>query len=331
MADTITRQVSERETSLQPEGMSSLRPMKSSREVAQSDRSDRLPTGWQGGLAAMEPVGRSREGQLQGHPMLHRPPPMTAPPRPQNARKYCEFHEQSGHTTTECRELKKALNELADRGQINQFLKRAHDSFDKSRHLLCPRRRMIVATIAGGYVEEIAQSAWKVQLRSAQQEVNPTGMIHLPVRFGDKSKFKSLKVDFLDRGPPQRPAHACPQSAGRPQNTSRLQIRLQGFARPCRGIRGRRSSLAGSPAPWLGPHQPRPSPADAAALSSRSRGPLGPPAAYHSVSDIERRAPLAVGTLRRPSPPGQRPQPWSSPLRTPLVGLKPEGPPSPRI
>ncbi|KAJ8430519.1 hypothetical protein Cgig2_012918 [Carnegiea gigantea] len=34
------------------------------------------------------------------------------------------IHEQSGHTTTECRELKKALHELADKGQIDRFLKR---------------------------------------------------------------------------------------------------------------------------------------------------------------------------------------------------------------
>jgi len=54
--------------------------------------------------------------EVRGHPMLRRPPPMTAPPRPQKARKYCEFHEQNGHTTTECRELEKALHELADKG-----------------------------------------------------------------------------------------------------------------------------------------------------------------------------------------------------------------------
>ena len=29
------------------------------------------------------------------------------------------------------------------------------------------------------------------------QEVHPTGTIRLPVRFGDKSRFKSLKVDFM--------------------------------------------------------------------------------------------------------------------------------------
>jgi len=29
------------------------------------------------------------------------------------------------------------------------------------------------------------------------QEVNPTGMIHLPFHFGDKVKAKNLEVDFL--------------------------------------------------------------------------------------------------------------------------------------
>ncbi|KAJ8438305.1 hypothetical protein Cgig2_018785 [Carnegiea gigantea] len=189
-------------------------------------------------------------------------------------------------------------------------------------------------------------------LRFGGQEVNPTGMIRLLVRFGDKSKFKSLEVDVptayniiierptlhrvkavvapdytwdspssscpsssdapasaskglvasssaaspsneggippQDCGPPQWPAHARPQSAGRPQNTGRPKIHLQGLARPCGGSRGRRSCLASSPTPWLRPHQPRPSPADAAALSFRFRGPLGLPATSHSISDIER-------------------------------------------
>ncbi|KAJ8423666.1 hypothetical protein Cgig2_009287 [Carnegiea gigantea] len=192
--------------------------------------------------------------------MLRRPPPMTAPPRPQNARKYCEFNEQSGHTTTDCRELKKALHELADKGQIDRFLRRGPRSLRQEQTPAPPPLRdeecstEVVATIAGGYVEEITQTAWKAQPRCAQQvlaveqgfcitaprmvfggkdaawfasppndllvvemkiarrdlvpmsnsilgfgvqEFNPTGMIRLPVRFGDKSKFKSLEVDFL--------------------------------------------------------------------------------------------------------------------------------------
>jgi len=37
--------------------------------------------------------------QARGHPMLKRPPPMSSVPKPHNARKYCEFHKQNGHTT----------------------------------------------------------------------------------------------------------------------------------------------------------------------------------------------------------------------------------------
>ncbi|KAJ8421674.1 hypothetical protein Cgig2_004471 [Carnegiea gigantea] len=221
-----------------------------------------------------------------GHPMLRRPHPMTAPPRPQNARKYCEFHEQSGHTTTECRELKKALHELADKGQIDRFLKRGLRFLRQEQTPASPPPRD----------EEC----------STEIKVNPTGMIHLLVRFGDRNKFKSLEVDFLvvdhnllqsflktkakigtseigerglhvglsivlapfllgctsfsfqrDRSPLQQPVRAHPQSPDRPQNTGHLKIRPQESARPCGGRRGRPSGLADSPAPWLGQHRPR--------------------------------------------------------------------------
>ncbi|KAJ8422378.1 hypothetical protein Cgig2_006448 [Carnegiea gigantea] len=45
--------------------------------------------------------------EVKDHPMLTRPPSMTSAPKPQNAQKYCEFHEQNRHTTTECWELRK--------------------------------------------------------------------------------------------------------------------------------------------------------------------------------------------------------------------------------
>ena len=99
--------------------------------------------------------------EVRGHPMLRRLPPMTAAPRPQNGRKYCEFHEQSGHTTTECRELKKALHKLADKGQIDRFLKRGPrflrqgQNPEPSQPQDEERSTKIVATVAGGHIEDM--------------------------------------------------------------------------------------------------------------------------------------------------------------------------------
>ncbi|KAJ8443343.1 hypothetical protein Cgig2_015824 [Carnegiea gigantea] len=113
--------VHEDKPSHRPEGIPSPRHAECDREVSRSDRSGRPNAGQLGRRAMMGPTGCSTQG---GHPMLRRSPPMTALPKSQNAWKYYEFHEQSGHTTTECQELKKALYELADKGQIDRFLKR---------------------------------------------------------------------------------------------------------------------------------------------------------------------------------------------------------------
>ena len=94
--------------------------------------------------------------------MLKTPQPMTSAPEPHNAWKYCEFHQQNGHTTAECRELRKALHELADKCQIDRFLKRGLRFLWKKREPVRPEPREeecfteIVATIAGGCVVRIS-------------------------------------------------------------------------------------------------------------------------------------------------------------------------------
>ena len=54
--------------------------------------------------------------EVKEYLMLKRPQLMTLEPKPHNAQKYYEFYEQSGHTNVECRELRKALHELANKG-----------------------------------------------------------------------------------------------------------------------------------------------------------------------------------------------------------------------
>ena len=128
--------------------------------------------------------------------MLRHPPPMTMAPRPQNARKYCEFHEQSGHTTTECRELKKALHELADKGQIDRFLRKGPRLLRKEQNPEPSQPRddecsiEIVTTIAGSHMTDLTRSAWKAQLRSAQQVLTmeqKSGLTAPTMVFGGKN------------------------------------------------------------------------------------------------------------------------------------------------
>ncbi|KAJ8434137.1 hypothetical protein Cgig2_000857 [Carnegiea gigantea] len=81
---------------------------------------------------------RSIVMEVRDHPMLKRPPLMTSAPKPHNVRKYCKFHEQNWHTIAECWELRKALHELVDKGQIDRF----RGSFEKSMNLRGPNHEM---------------------------------------------------------------------------------------------------------------------------------------------------------------------------------------------
>ncbi|KAJ8453378.1 hypothetical protein Cgig2_008262 [Carnegiea gigantea] len=118
------RLVDGEETSHRPEGMPSLCPVESGRKGMPTDRSERPLPGRQGGQAAAELVARSARERTtlsatastpyathSGRTAWLREQEQTSGPRRQL-------------TTTECRELKKALHELADKGQIDRFLKR---------------------------------------------------------------------------------------------------------------------------------------------------------------------------------------------------------------
>ncbi|KAJ8425224.1 hypothetical protein Cgig2_002963 [Carnegiea gigantea] len=97
----------------------------------------------------------------EGHPMLKKPQPIVVVLKLNNTRKYCEFHEQNGHTIEG---LRKALHEHTYEGQI-YHLKRGPWTLRKDCDLACqgPREEecsiKIVATIASGYAEGITHAA----------------------------------------------------------------------------------------------------------------------------------------------------------------------------
>ncbi|KAJ8436368.1 hypothetical protein Cgig2_017164 [Carnegiea gigantea] len=91
--------------------------------------------------------------------------------RPEN----CEFHDQNGHTTTECRELKKALNKLIDKGQTNRFLRRGSRFLRKECNhdvmalLPSPQKAGLMGHHRRRNVEGITWLVWRAQIRGTQQ------------------------------------------------------------------------------------------------------------------------------------------------------------------
>ncbi|KAJ8427765.1 hypothetical protein Cgig2_024309 [Carnegiea gigantea] len=134
---------------------------------------------------------------------------MTFGPKHHNVQKYYEFHEQNGYTTAECRELRKALHELADKGQINCFLKRGitrsawNAQLRGAQQVLTAKQgtQVMVPTIVfDGRDTSHFTSSYNdplvIEMKVAS-EVNPTGMFRLPLYFGEKGNAKNLEVDFL--------------------------------------------------------------------------------------------------------------------------------------
>ncbi|KAJ8441486.1 hypothetical protein Cgig2_011163 [Carnegiea gigantea] len=141
----------------------------------------------QPGQAAAPPRGRWPSPPLPPLPMRLTP---GKPPGLKNKSKLLslEGRPRSGHTTTECRKLKKALHELADKGQIDRFLKRGPQN--RSPH--SPSRGM----------KSVQRKSWplllQVMWRVLMTKQGPHVMVPTMV-FGGKEvpRFASLHNDPL--------------------------------------------------------------------------------------------------------------------------------------
>ncbi|GKB87020.1 reverse transcriptase domain-containing protein [Tanacetum coccineum] len=51
------------------------------------------------------------------------PPPMVTPVKNRDPNKYCEFHTDIGHSTDECMQLRKQIDEMIKLGKLSQFIK----------------------------------------------------------------------------------------------------------------------------------------------------------------------------------------------------------------
>nr|GEV05912.1 reverse transcriptase domain-containing protein [Tanacetum cinerariifolium] len=51
------------------------------------------------------------------------PPPMVTPVEKRNGNKICDFHNDKGHSTDECIQLKKQIEELVRAGKLSHLIK----------------------------------------------------------------------------------------------------------------------------------------------------------------------------------------------------------------
>ncbi|GKE02462.1 hypothetical protein Tco_1390445 [Tanacetum coccineum] len=51
------------------------------------------------------------------------PPPMVTPAEKRDLNKYCEFHADTGHSTDECMQLRRQIEEMIKSGKLSQFIK----------------------------------------------------------------------------------------------------------------------------------------------------------------------------------------------------------------
>nr|GEV64709.1 hypothetical protein [Tanacetum cinerariifolium] len=61
------------------------------------------------------------------------PPPMVTPVEKRSSNKFCDFHNDKGHSTDECMQLKKQIEELVRAGKLSHLIKEIKQGWDQSK------------------------------------------------------------------------------------------------------------------------------------------------------------------------------------------------------
>ena len=103
--------------------------------------------------------------QIKDEDYLTWPRPLHSSPNVRDKNKYCRFHKDHGHNTKDCRDLKEQIEELIQKGKLQNYVKKGqyskfrddnktqHESFSRNDdHLSQPPCRVIgeINTITRG-------------------------------------------------------------------------------------------------------------------------------------------------------------------------------------
>ncbi|GJZ52895.1 reverse transcriptase domain-containing protein [Tanacetum coccineum] len=62
------------------------------------------------------------------------PPPMVTPAEKRSSNKFCDFHNDKGHSTEECMQLKKQIEELVRAGKLSHLIKEIKQGRDQTKN-----------------------------------------------------------------------------------------------------------------------------------------------------------------------------------------------------
>ncbi|GJR66809.1 reverse transcriptase domain-containing protein [Tanacetum coccineum] len=87
------------------------------------------------GLSKFTPLNRTpKEIFVAESEKFKPPPPMVTPADKRSSNKFCEFHNDKGHSTDECMQLKKQIKELVKTGKLSHFIKEIRQDRDKQKN-----------------------------------------------------------------------------------------------------------------------------------------------------------------------------------------------------
>ena len=111
---------------------------------------------------------------IKNKSILPHPPPIRTSAYRRDKSQWCEYHQECGHTTKDCRELKKGLDSLADQGKLNRYLK--HTSEEKGKQKVGQSNsgdtEGFIGVIAGGFASGgLTGRARKAHLQNLKHQV----------------------------------------------------------------------------------------------------------------------------------------------------------------
>ncbi|XP_021754553.1 uncharacterized protein LOC110719879 [Chenopodium quinoa] len=125
--------------------------------------------------------------EVKGRLSLEKPAPMMGDPSKRNQGKHCHFHDDVGHETNECISLKRLLDQLAEKGDLDSYVKKPKRKQPSNQNQSAMQKRQkpvdsldtdeaTIYTIAGGYAGGG------------------------PIVRGNKDNIRLLDVNFFNKG-----------------------------------------------------------------------------------------------------------------------------------